>query len=236
MTVRKTLMCLGAGMLILGALIAAPVAQAAIRHTVSANVPKPQAACGNIGTLPQGAWLANKSCGYVVGTALAGTTFDNNKNSSSDFHFGRTYQSGGANFCAWILPSSFTSAAQTVADSCSDTTSATIVHRKYIGRDFDNEPHEGNGAPTIPINASGCTGYYNYFDSSTYSSGYLRDPVGYTLPTTGAYRYSTKDSQAAMIRVGSGTGPPPEGTTWMFVARSCIAAQLVGYPLSNTND
>lgn len=103
--------------------------------------------------------------------------------------------------------------------------------RRTIGRDFDNEPGVGNGTPTVPVNASGCTGYYNYFTDSSYQSGSLRDPVGYTLPTNGAYRYSTNDQQAAMIRAGNG-----DATTWLFVARSCIEAQLAGYTLSNTND
>lgn len=34
-----------------------------------------------------------------------------------------------------------------------------------------------------------------------------------------------------MIRNGSG-----DTTTWMFVARSCIASQLKGHTLSNAND
>jgi len=236
MGIRRTLTYVGAGLLAAGTVLAAPTADAAARHTVLSNVPKPEAACQNFGSLPQGSWLANKPCGYIVGTALAGTTFDNHKNSGANFHYGRTYQSGGANFCAWALPSSLGSTISTVADSCSSGTESSIVHRRTIGRDFDNEPGVGNGAPTIPVNASGCTGYYNYFNSSTYGSGSFRDPVGYTLPANGSYRYSSNDLQAAMVRVGTGTGPPPAGTTWMFVARSCIAAQLAGYPLSNTND
>jgi len=118
-----------------------------------------------------------------------------------------------------------------VADSCSSATSDTIVHRLAIGRDFDNSPHEGNGATTIPVDASSCTGYYNYFIDSSYATGRLRDPVGFTLPAQGAYRFSSRDSGAAMIRVGSGGT-----TTWLFVPRGCIAGQLAGYPLHNEND
>lgn len=215
-----------------GAMLAASSAYAANQYVVKANVPKPEAACGNVGTIPQGSWLANKPCGYIVGTALAGTLFDNHENTAANFHYGRARTSGGANFCAWILPGSLdTSSVTTVPDSCSAATKDAIAHRRTIGRDFDNEPHVGNGATTIPIDASACTGYYNYFSDSSYSTGVLHDPVGYPLSSVGAYRFATNDLQAAMVRVGSG-----DATTWMFVARSCIASQLVGQTLSNTND
>jgi len=231
MNMRKRLLGSGAAVLAVGAMFAAPVAQAASRHTVLANVPKPQAACGNVGSLPAGSWLANKPCGYIVGWAMAGSTFDNHLNSASNFHYGRTYQSGGANFCAWALPSSLGSSTSTVADSCSTATKDSIVHRLAIGRDFDNEPGVGNGTITIPVNASGCAGYYNYFNSSSYGSGYFHDPVGFAPSATSGYRYASNDLNAAMIRSDSGGE-----TTWMFVDRSCIAAQIAGYPLSNTND
>lgn len=228
---QKKLVTAAAMSVVAGMMVAMPAAQAANQSTVKANVPKPEAACGNVGTLPQGAWLANKPCGYIVGTALAGTRFDNHKNSSADFHYGRA-RGSGANFCAWIIPGALQGPAVTVADSCSSSTENAIVHRRTIGKEFDNEPHVGNGATTIPINASACTGYYNYFTDSTYQTGRLMDPVGTALPSNGAYRYSTNDGKAAMVRVGSGTA----GTTWLFVDRACIASQLVGYPLSNTND
>lgn len=57
----------------------------------------------------------------------------------------------------------------------------------------------------------------------------MHDPVGYPLSSIGAYRFATNDLQAATVRAGSG-----DATTWMFVARSCIASQLVGQTLSNT--
>ncbi len=211
--------------------IAIPVAHAANQYTVKSNVPKP-GACNNSGTVVAGGWLANKPCGYIVGTAVAGTRFDVNSTSSTSFHFGRTRSSDGTNFCAWLVPSALNLSSGTpVADSCSTSTSNSIVHRLAIGRDFDNAPHEGNGAVTIPVNASGCTGYYNYVDNSSYNSGHLRDAVGFTLPASGGYRYSSKDRQAAMIRVTDGSG-----TTWLFVARSCIDAQLAGHQLHNEDD
>lgn len=216
---------------LLSALIAVPGAQAASIDTVKANVPKPQATCGNTGTLPQGAWLANKPCGYVVGTALAGTRFDNDLNAGRGNHFGRSHQSGGASTCAWTLPGSLTPTGRTTPDSCSSATAARIVHRRDIGRDFDNKPHVGNGAPTIKIDASRCRGFYNYFTDSSYTRGRLHDPVGHPLSAIGAYRYATLDRKAAMIRNSTGAA-----TTWMFVARSCIASQLNGTTLSNAND
>lgn len=227
---KLTGILLAAGLGVAG-IIASPVAQAANQYTVNANVPKPSV-CNNSGTIAAGGWLANKPCGYIVGTARAGTRFDVNFSTSSNFHFGRTRDTDGTNFCAWLVPGALNLGTRTtVADSCGTSTSDTVVHRLAIGRDFDNEPHVGNGASTIPVNAAGCTGYYNYFTDSTYATGRLRDAVGFTLPSTGAYRYSSRDSQAAMIRVGTG-----DSTTWLFVARSCINAQLAGYALHNEND
>ena len=75
-----------------------------------------------------------------------------------------------------------------------------------------------------------CTGYYNYFVDSNYASGSLHDPVGFALPAAGGYRYSTNDLGAAMIRVDA-LGE----TIWLFVADSCIAAQLPS-GLNNEND
>ncbi len=117
-----------------------------------------------------------------------------------------------------------------VADSCSADTSERLSHRRSFGRDFDAAPHTGNGAIIVRINPAACTGYYNYFVDSTYASGRLHDPVGFALPSTGGYRYSTNDHGAAMIRVDT-LGE----TIWLFVARSCIAAQLPAV-LNNDND
>ncbi|MFK4086292.1 hypothetical protein ACI2LF_19440 [Kribbella sp. NPDC020789] len=205
-------------------------AYAVNQYVTKGNVPKP-AACNNSGIIPAGGWLANKSCGYVMGTAIAGTRFDVHTTTPNNFHFGRWRASDGSNFCAFLVPGALdTSSSVPVPASCSDDTSARLSHRRSFGRDFDAAPHTGNGSIIVRINPSGCTGYYNYFVDSTYASGRLHDPVGFALPTTGGYRYSTNDLGASMIRVDA-LGE----TIWLFVARSCIAAQLPA-GLNNEND
>jgi hypothetical protein len=205
-------------------------AHAVNQYTTIGNVQKP-AACNNHGVMPAGGWLANKSCGYVMGTAIAGTRFDVHTTTSNNFHFGRWRAGDGSNFCAFLVPGALdTSHSTSVAASCSDDTSERLSHRRTFGRDFDAAPHTGNGAIIVSINPSACTGYYNYFTDSTYAGGSLHDPVGFALPASGGYRYSTNDLGAAMIRVDA-LGE----TIWLFVARSCIASQLPGN-LNNEND
>ena len=206
------------------------VANGANQYTVHSNVTKP-AACNNFGTIPAGGWIANKPCGYVMGTAVAGSRFDVNATSGTGFHYGRTRGSDGTNFCTWIVPSALNlDTRSTVADSCSSATSDTLSHRLSFGRDFDVAPHTGNGAIIVRVNPSACTGYHNYFGDSSYANGNLRDAVGFALPTTGGYRYSSKDRQASMIRVDNAGE-----TVWMWVARSCINSQLPT-ALNNQND
>ncbi len=205
-------------------------ADAANRYTVKGNVAKPSV-CNNSGTIAAGGWVANKPCGYVMGTALKGTAFDNHVNTDKGFHYGRTRQSEGS-FCTWIVPGAFDlGTKRTATDSCGTGTSDAMRHRRTIGKDFDNKPGVGNGSTTIAVNASRCRGYYNYFTTSDFRKGHLHDAVGYTLPAQGAYRYATRDGLAAMIRTGSGPS-----TTWLFVSRSCIASQLQGKRFSNLDD
>jgi hypothetical protein len=224
----KALTALAAGILMLVGL--SQPAHAINQYTTIANVTKP-AACNNFGTIPAGGWLANKSCGYVMGTAVAGTLFDVSTTTANNFHFGRWRAGDGSSFCAYLVPGALdTSHSTPVADSCSSDTSSRLSHRLSFGRDFDAAPHTGNGSIIVSINPSACTGYYNYFTDSTYSTGRLHNPVGFALPTTGGYRYSTNDNGASMIRVNA------QGETiWLFVARSCIQSQLPAN-LNNQND
>ncbi|NEA37185.1 hypothetical protein [Streptomyces sp. SID13031] len=206
-------------------------AQAINQYVTIGNVPKPAAACNNHGVMPAGGWLANKSCGYVMGTAIAGTRFDVSTTTPNNFHFGRWRAGDGSSFCAYLVPGALnTSHSTPIADSCSSATSDRLVHRRTFGRDFDVAPHTGNGAIVVRINPSACTGYYNYFTDSTYTTGALRDPAGFALPTTGGYRYTTADNGASMIRVDA-LGE----TIWLFVSRACINAQLPAN-LNNQND
>ncbi|MEV8372621.1 hypothetical protein AB0P21_07780 [Kribbella sp. NPDC056861] len=225
---KRTLIALATGVLALAGL--SQPAHAINQYVTTTNVTKP-AACNNHGVMPAGGWLANKSCGYVMGTAIGGTRFDVSTTTPNNFHFGRWRASNGTNFCAYLVPGALdTSHSTPVADSCSSATSDRLVHRRSFGRDFDVAPHTGNGAIVVRINPSACTGYYNYFTDSTYTTGALHDPVNFALPTTGGYRYTTADGGASMIRVDA-LGE----TIWLFVARSCINAQLPS-PLNNEND
>jgi len=225
---RRLLAALSAALL--AAVALTQPAHAVNQYTTIGNVQKP-AACNNSGTLPAGGWLANKSCGYVMGTAIAGTRFDVHTTTANNFHFGRWRAGDGSNFCAFLVPGALdTSHSTSIAASCSDDTSEHLSHRRTVGRDFDAAPHTGNGAIIVRINPAACTGYYNYFVDSTYASGRLHDPVGFALPSTGGYRYSTNDLGASMIRVDA-LGE----TIWLFVARSCIASQLPS-GLNNEND
>jgi hypothetical protein len=200
------------------------------QYTTTGNVPKP-AVCNNHGTMPAGGWLANKACGYVMGTAMAGTKYDVSSTLSNNFHFGRWRAGDGSNFCAWLVPGALdTSHSTSVADSCGTGTSDAMVHRLSFGHDFDAAPHTGDGAIVVPIDPSACTGYYNYFVDSSFQTGRLHDPLGVPLPSAGGYRYSTRDDGASMIRADVGGE-----TQWFFVARSCIQAQLPAQ-LNNQND
>ncbi|WP_460652287.1 hypothetical protein [Kribbella endophytica] len=226
---RRLLAVLAAGLL---TAVATQLPSYAVnQYTTIGNVPKP-VACNNHGTIPAGGWLANKSCGYVMGTAIAGTRFDVHTTTANNFHFGRWRAGDGSNFCAFLVPSALDlGTGSSVAESCSADTSERLSHRRTFGRDFDAAPHTGNGAIIVRINPSACTGYYNYFTDSTYAGGRLHDPAGFALPTTGGYRYSTNDLGASMIRVDNASGE----TIWLFVAHSCIASQLPA-GLNNQND
>ena len=225
---KRLLPTLAFGLLL--AVMAGQQADAINQYVTKGNVPKP-AACNNSGTVVAGGWLANKPCGYVMGTAIAGTRFDVSTTTANNFHFGRWRAGDGSSFCAYLVPGALdTSHSTTVANSCSSATSSTLSHRLSFGRDFDVAPHTGNGAIVVAINPSACTGYYNYYIDSTYGTGRLHDPVGFALPSAGGYRYSTKDNGASMIRVNAGGE-----TVWLFVTRSCINAQLPAN-LNNQND
>lgn len=213
-------------------ILTAQPAAAINQYTTIGNVAKPAAECNNHGTMPAGGWLANKPCGYVMGTAMAGTKFDVSTTTSNNFHFGRWRAGDGSSWCAYLTPRSLdTSNPTSIADSCSSSTSSTLVHRLSFGRDFDVAPHTGNGAIVVPVDLSACTGFYNYYNDSNYNSGTLRDAVGVALPaTSGGYRYSTKDNGASMVRADINGE-----TQWFFVAKSCIAGQLPSN-LNNEND
>lgn len=187
-----------------------PSAHAVNRYTILANSPKP-AACNNSGTIPPGTWLQNKPCGYWVGTAMAGSSYDVHQTNPSGYHWGRNY--GNNNFCAWIPPGALSGPIGTASPSCSDTTKETISHRRTIGYNFNAPPGATDGSP-ISVNPA-CGAYYNYFTSSSYNTGYLRDYAG-TPSSQVVYRYTTNDSAAIVVRDGA--------LGWVFMSRSCVTS------------
>lgn len=142
------------------------------RYVVQANSPKPEV-CENFGTVPHGTWMQNKPCGYWVGTAIAGSSFDVHSTTESDYHYGRSHDN---NICGWIPPGASSSEATgTAPESCGEDIANRIVHRMSIGHDVNAPPHEATDGTTIGVNPS-CTAYANYFTSSDYDTGVLRDP------------------------------------------------------------
>ncbi len=200
-------------------------AHAINRYTVEANSPKP-AACGNSGTIAPGTWLQNKVCGYFIGTAMAGTSFDvNSTHSGSNYHWGRSY--GSNDFCGWIPPGALSSSPTGTADpSCSDSTQSAMSHRLDIGKNFNSVAHTVDGASTIKVDPA-CEEYYNYFDSSSFDGGSLRNPAGTPASSSIGYRFTTKDGQA-MVVDDSTMG-------WGFMSLSCVTSWN-GVTFHNDND
>jgi hypothetical protein len=99
------------------------------------------------------------------------------------------------------------------AASCSEATRVRIRHRLSFGRDFNAAPHQATSGSAISVNPS-CTFYLNYFTSSTFDTGKLRDPAGSDM-TTVRYRFSTKNRQAIATH-------SPAVDQWGFMPRSCV--------------
>ncbi len=223
-SVRRIPLVLGAAALLLGAAAPAAQAQTVNRYTIQANSPKP-AACNNSGTIAPGTWIQNKVCGYFVGTAMAGSSFDVQETASSDYHFGRNY--GNNNLCGWIPPGALSSSPTgTATASCSDATRSAMAHRLTVGHDFNAVAHDATDGTAITVNP-GCGAFYNYFTASSYDSGSLRDAAG-TPSSTVQYRYTTNTSSPAMVVRDSALG-------WVFMSRSCVT-DWRGITFHNDND
>lgn len=195
------------------------------RYTIIANAPKP-AACNNSGTIPAGTWLQNKSCGYFVGIARAGTSFDVHETLSNNYHFGRNY--GNNNFCAWIPPGAVSSSPTDtgLGASCSDATRDNISHRRTIGYNFNARAHEAQDGSGITVN-TGCTAYYNYYTSSDFASGSLHDSTGGHPQSTVFYRFTANGGGAIVVRDSS--------LGWVFLPTSCVT-DWRGLAFHNDND
>lgn len=186
-------------------------AEAVNRYTVRANSPKP-AVCNNHGTVPAGTWIQNKPCGYYVGMAMSGSSFDVHQTSSSNYHFGRSH--GSNNICGWIPPGALGgSPTAAVGSTCSEATKDAMSHRRSFGRDFNAAAHAATDGSPISVNPA-CGAYYNYYTASSYRTGSLRDPAG----APGAevrYRFTTNGSNPAVVVRDHALG-------WVFMDRDCV--------------
>lgn len=170
-----------------------------------------------------GSWITNKDNGYYLGRAMPGTTFDDEVTDAHNWHFGRAFN---PNMCGWVMPGSMGTLVDTVADSCSTTTMATISHRLTVGRDFNAPAHQATDGTSSTTN--GCTLFFNYFVGTDFASGanggHWASPAG-TASASVAYRFTTRDGQAAVVR------DPALG--WGFVPITCVNRPAA---LFNDND
>lgn len=198
-------------------------AAAVNRYTIIFNAPKP-AVCNNSGTVPAGTWLQNKPCGYFVGIARGGTSFDVHETNPSNYHYGRNY--GNNNFCAWIPPGAIgTQTATGVAASCGAGVRDALLHRRTFGYDFNAAAHDATDGSVIYVNP-GCTAYYNYYVSSYFDTGSLHDPAG-NPGSAVHYRFTANGGGAIVIRDGA--------LGWTFLPRSCVT-NWNGVVFHNDND
>ena len=213
-----------------GLLLAQPVTDAHAatvnRFTVKQSSPKPDECGGtSAGTIRPGTWLTNKACGYYLGRAMPGTSFDSHFTDASWRRFGRSW--GNNNFCAWIHSGALeTPPVGQVAASCSDTTRERISHRLAFGRDFNAAPHAATGGSTVSVNPA-CGFYLNYFTSTSFDTGGLRDLAGSGLSEV-SYRFSNMGRTVVVAR-------SPALDQWGFMARSCVT-DWRGVTFNNQDD
>lgn len=200
-------------------------AEAVNTYTVQANSPKP-ATCGNSGTIPAGTWLVNKTCGYYIGEAMANATFDDQSTASDGFHFGRVH--GDVNLCGWIPPKALSASPTGTADpTCSAATEDAMSHRLSFGYNFNAAAHAAQDGTEVTTTA-GCQEDYNYFTTSTLSTGTLHDPAGPAAADV-YYRYTANGDGGSVAEVRD----PNLG--WVFIPISCIT-DFRGMTFHNDND
>jgi hypothetical protein len=186
-------------------------AEAVNRYTIQPNSPKPEV-CDNHGTIPAGTWLQNKPCGYFVGTAMAGSSFDVHQTTANGYHYGRSHGDNG--ICAWIPPGALSdSPSATAPASCSAATEERIGHRRTFGRDFNAEAHNATDGSPISVDP-GCGAFHNYYTSSAYDTGTLHDPAGTPVPEV-RYRFTTNGTNPAIVVRDADLG-------WVFMDRDCV--------------
>lgn len=197
------------------AAVSAPAAYTAeaTRFTVKDTSPKPAECAGTReGTISPGTWLANKQCGYYLGRAMPGSSFDSHYVDGGWRRFGRSW--GTNNFCAWVHAGALNvPPVEQASASCSDETRARLRHRLSFGRDYNAAPHAATGGSWVSVDPA-CSFYLNYLTSTEFDTGNLRDFAGTGLPGVN-YRFSSKNR--AMIVAHS-----PRLDQWGFMSRSCV--------------
>lgn len=198
--------------------------KAATRFYVIPHAPKPPQCGADEPNQAPGAWIQNKSCGYWIGTAMGGGTFDSHESTSTWYRFGR-HGGGSPNMCGWIPPNSVQSPSGTVPDSCSEETKNRLRHRVRIGRDFNAPAHQAVDGTEVPANPA-CTMYYNYFSGSDLlnDGGRWANPAGVPQGTV-RYRYTTRDCGAVVVR--------DYVLGWGFLPRACVQRPTI---LHNDDD
>jgi hypothetical protein len=198
--------------------LAAP-ASAGTRHTI-VTADSPSTGAPVIGG---GSWIVNKPDGYYIGRAMPGTTFDDEVATAANWHYGRA---DNPDMCGWVLPGSMGATVDSVADSCSSDTDSALSHRMTVGKDYNAPAHGATDGTASPADA--CTLYYNYFNGTDFAGGanggHWANPAG-TVSGSVAYRFTTLDGQAAVVR-DSALG-------WGFVPVGCVSRPS---PLYDDND
>jgi hypothetical protein len=102
-------------------------------------------------------------------------------------------------------------------------TKDTISRRRSFGYNFNAAPGVTDGSP-ISVNPA-CGAYFNYYTSSAYNTGSLRDYAG-TPSSQVVYRYTTNGGADIVVRDG--------GLGWVFMGLSCVTSwQNVVFNLDN---
>lgn len=197
------------------------------RFTVKDSSPKPAECAGTReGTIRPGTWLTNKQCGYYLGRAMPGSSFDSHYTDSGWRRFGRSW--GNNNFCAWIHRGALHEPPVGQAqESCSDATRERISHRLSFGRDFNAPPHQATGGSSVSVD-SGCGFYLNYFTSSIFDGGSLRNLVSTGGLTRVSYRFSSKNRAVIVAH-------NPALDQWGYMSRSCVT-DWRGIQFNNDDD
>jgi hypothetical protein len=197
----------------------APNASAGETYTIkTASIPSPPGSGQEPGG---GARLANKPFGYYIGRAMVDTKFTS-MGSLKNHHWGRAHDT--VNMCAWVYDDALNASQGGGDNSCSDATQETMSHRLSFGRDFNFEPHVGNGPTPVTVLDPNCVLHYNYFQGSDFEPGHWANPVG-PIGTAIEYRFTTKDGGAYVVR------HPTAG--WGFVGAGCTTRPG---NLNNDND